>query len=59
MYGMQGNIANANFIQSGILRSGTNFITREAPGVGLNVGGGIEVVVPLNAVELQAFSIIK
>jgi hypothetical protein len=45
-----------NFIESGTLRPGTTFITRPAPGVGGNQGGGIEVVVPPNSINLNSFS---
>lgn len=34
-------------------------ITREAPGVGNNVGGSIEIVVPRNGVILESFHTIK
>lgn len=34
-------------------------ISREAPGVGLNSGGSIEVVVPVNGVNLESFHTIK
>ena len=37
---------NFDFIESGTLNPGTNFITRSAPGIGANGGGAIEVVAP-------------
>jgi hypothetical protein len=40
------NIQNLNFIEAGTLRPGTPFVTRQAPPVGSNLGGGIEIVVP-------------
>jgi filamentous hemagglutinin len=50
------NVANANFIEVGRLKPGTPFVTRRAPGVGTNPGGGIEVVVPEGGVEVGVFS---
>jgi hypothetical protein len=49
------NIAQANFVQRATLKPGTSFITREAPGVGDNGGGEIEVVVPEGGVVLGTF----
>ena len=53
------NVAEANFIETAILRLGTAFVTRIAPPVWPNPGGGIEVVVPEGGVILQGFSIIR
>ena len=53
------NIANANFIESAVLKPGSPFITRAAPGFGPNPGGGIEVVVPPGGVIMQGFSVVK
>ncbi len=50
------NIKNANFIESATLRPGTPFVTRQAPAVGGNLGGGIEAVVPEGGVWLRSFS---
>jgi hypothetical protein len=50
------NVANANFIEAATLRPGTPFVTRPAPGIGDNVGGGIEVVVPSGGVQMQWFT---
>jgi RHS repeat-associated protein len=50
------NVKNANFIESGVLKPGTPFVTRQAPGVGQNIGGGVEVVVPEGGVLLRGFS---
>jgi RHS repeat-associated protein len=56
-YGIpEGNVTNANFIEAARLRSGSSFITRQAPGYGGHTGGGIEVVVPGGGVEMQWFS---
>ncbi|WP_312282742.1 hypothetical protein [Pseudescherichia sp.] len=38
------------------LKSGGKFITRPAPGIGGNQGGGIEVVVSKNGVKIINFS---
>jgi hypothetical protein len=38
------------------LPPGTPFVTRPAPAVGANPGGGIEVVVPRGSVKLKYFS---
>jgi RHS repeat-associated protein len=55
-YGIpQENIANANFVETGVLKSGTPFVTRAAPAVGSNPGGGIEVVTPAHGVRLKNF----
>ena len=55
-YGIpQENIANANFIETGVLKPGTPFVTRAAPAVGSNPGGGIEVVTPAHGVRLKSF----
>jgi hypothetical protein len=50
------NVLRANFIEVGHLKPGTQFITRPAPPVGPNPGGGIEVVVPENGVILELFA---
>lgn len=45
-YGIpQENVSKADFIETGVLKPDAQFITRKAPGVGKNQGGGIEVVV--------------
>jgi len=55
-YGIpQENIANANFVETGVLKPGTPFVTRAAPAVGSNSGGGIEVVTPAHGVRLNSF----
>lgn len=51
------NLQNGKFfIESGTLKPGYSYITREAPGVGENIGGAIEVVTEPNAVKLQSFN---
>jgi filamentous hemagglutinin len=50
------NVANADFIESAVLTPGSPFITRAAPGIGDNVGGGIEVVVNPGGVTMCGFS---
>jgi RHS repeat-associated protein len=55
-YGIpQENIENANFIETGVLHADTPFVTRAAPAVGDNLGGGIEVVTPPHGVRLKSF----
>ena len=55
-YGIpQENIENANFIETAVMKPGTPFITRPAPGIVQNIGGGIEVVVPENGVNMKYF----
>jgi hypothetical protein len=49
------NVSNADFIETGTLKPGTDFVTRAAPPVGTNPGGGIEVVTPPNGVQLDYF----
>jgi hypothetical protein len=51
------NVVNANFIESAMLGPGSPFVTRVAPGVGTNIGGGIEVVVPEGGGILQYFGL--
>lgn len=53
------NVANADFIEVGELAPGAQFVTRRAPPVGGNPGGGIEAVVSNNGVSLLGFSIFK
>lgn len=50
------NLTNADFIEMAVLKPGTPFITRPAPGYGSNPGGAIEVVVPKSGVNLRSFS---
>jgi len=55
-YGIPAENMNFDFIESGTLNPGTNFITRSAPGIGANGGGAIEVVTPSGGVTLNLFS---
>ena len=49
-YGIpEANLTNIDFVETGIVRRDVPFITRPAPGVGGNLGGGIEIVVPQNS----------
>lgn len=50
------NVLSAEFIESAVLRQGSPFVTRGAPGVGTNLGGAIEVVVPEGGIWLRGFS---
>jgi hypothetical protein len=50
------NVEHANFIETATLPPGTPFVTRPAPAVGANPGGGIEVVVPPGSVKMKYFS---
>ena len=43
--GMPGSAAQADWIMGGTLQNGATAITRGAPGIGVNIGGGMEVVV--------------
>lgn len=52
------NVANANFMEAAILKPGTSFITRPAPGIGSNIGGGIEVVVPSGGINMKWFTML-
>jgi hypothetical protein len=45
------NVANADYIETATIKPGTPFVTRQAPPVGTNRGGGIEVVVPSVGVD--------
>jgi filamentous hemagglutinin len=56
LYGIPpANVANSNFIETATLQPGTPYITRQAPAVGTNPGGGIEVVVPPGGVWMNYF----
>jgi RHS repeat-associated protein len=50
------NVQNANFIEAATLKPGTSFVTRTAPAVGTNQGGGIEAVVPSGGVQMKWFA---
>lgn len=51
------NVLQTDFVESAVVPSGTPFVTRPAPRVGPNTGGGIEVVVPEGSVTMCGFSI--
>lgn len=44
------------FFEVGTIPKNVPFITREAPGIGSNAGGAVEVVTPSNSVKLESFS---
>ena len=50
------NVSDYDFVEQGHLGEGVPFITRTAPPVGTNLGGGINVVVPPGGVRLNGFS---
>ena len=50
------NVANSNFIQTATLRPGASFVTRAAPAVGKNPGGGVEAVVAEGGVISRGFA---
>jgi RHS repeat-associated protein len=50
------NVANYDFMEKGQLVPGTPFVTRVAPPVGTNPGGGIEAVTAPGGVRLTSFS---
>jgi len=53
------NVIKSDFIVAGTIKPGAEFITRAAPRVGSNLGGGIEVVVKPGDVALKSFSMIE
>jgi hypothetical protein len=54
-FGLPMETSVPDYIIIGKLKLGSPFITREAPGIGLNKGGNIEVVTPKGSVELFGF----
>ena len=50
------NVRAADFIVGGRLRPGVPFVTRPAPAVGENLGGGLEAVAPPGGVGLKGAS---
>ena len=54
-YGVPPQNAKFNFVLTGEVPTGVNFITRPAVGVGNNVGGAIEVVIPANTFKINSF----
>lgn len=51
--------SNPDYIIEGTIRSGAEYITRSAPGLGNNSGGAIEVVVNPNSINLTSFTMIE
>jgi filamentous hemagglutinin len=51
-----GNVARKDFIETATLKPGAPFVTRPAPPCGTNSGGGIEIVVPANSVDVKTFT---
>ncbi|UNY99061.1 hypothetical protein MQE36_01625 [Zhouia spongiae] len=47
------------FFEIGLIPDNVPFITREAPGMGNNLGGAIEVVTPEKSIKLESFSTVK
>lgn len=54
-YGISVENTRFDFVEVAVLNPGSTFITREAPGFGVNHGGGIEVVVDAGTPKLQYF----
>ena len=54
-YGIPVENAQFDFVEVAALNPDSTFITREAPGLGANGGGGIEVVVNAGTPKLQYF----
>lgn len=52
------NVTEFNFIERAIMRPGSSYITRPAPGVGNNGGGSYEIVIPeaAGSIEIQSFN---
>lgn len=47
--------ASPEWIMAGTVRPGASFVTRGSPGLGSNLGGAMEVVVPADAVRVNWF----
>jgi hypothetical protein len=47
-----------DFVETGHVREGVEFVTRPAPSVGDNSGGAIEVVVPKGGVVIESHTTI-
>jgi filamentous hemagglutinin len=54
-YGLPAENTQFDFIEVAVLNPNSNYITREAPGIGINGGGGIEVVVNSGEPKLKYF----
>jgi hypothetical protein len=52
----QQNVVRADFLEIGQPKPGLPLITRPAPGVGANKGGGIEAVTYPSGVKVRTFS---
>lgn len=52
------DFSKLDYIIKGKLKSGSSFVTRPAPGLGNNSGGGIEIVTPPGSVEFDYFYMI-
>ena len=50
------NITNADFIERATIKDGRNFVTRKAPSVGNNKGGGVEIVTTKDGVNIESHS---
>lgn len=48
------NIKNADFIERATIKEGGDFVTRKAPGVGANSGGGIEIVTTKKGINIES-----
>ena len=48
-----------DYVIQGKIKPNSNFITRKAPGVNHNKGGGIEVVTKKNSVIIENFYMIE
>jgi len=54
-YGIPAENMAFDFIETATLKPGASFITREAPGLGANAGGAIEIVVNPGGVNVSGF----
>lgn len=54
-YGLPIKNTRFDFVEVAVLKPGSRFITREAPGMSVNGGGGIEIVVNPGEPKLQYF----
>lgn len=58
-YGIPESNTPFDFVETARIKPGAQFVTREAPGLGANGGGAIEVVIEENGVVIDAFSSFK
>jgi RHS repeat-associated protein len=54
-YGIPAVNSAFDFVLSGVIKPGAKYITRRAPGIGSNAGGGVEVVVRSGGVNSRSF----